>query len=51
MAKSATPSGARASRIAFMTVGVAATVPPSAIPAMGKEDPSLTEFDAALARD
>jgi hypothetical protein len=29
---SVTPSGARASRIAFMTVGVEATVPPSPTP-------------------
>jgi hypothetical protein len=32
IATSATPSGASASRIAFITVGVAATVPPSPTP-------------------
>ncbi len=32
MARSVTPSGARASRIAFITVGVLATVPPSPTP-------------------
>ena len=32
MAKSVTPSGASASRIAFMTVGGEATVPPSPTP-------------------
>ena len=34
IATSATPSGASASRIAFITVGVAATVPPSPTPLM-----------------